>query len=132
MTALVLVPSASVNGSTRTGGQLNLFPGSATPAVFAAEEPFWIGYGFVAEPTGATGSPEDAVGDGTRFELHVDGRAVHMQGEVDTDSGVAVRKVDIAEFPSGLPAGWHDFSGRWYERGRLLLSSRMAIQFVDA
>ena len=31
---------------------MNLFPDAATPAVFAAGEPFWIGYGFVAEPGG--------------------------------------------------------------------------------
>ena len=35
------------------------------------------------------------------------------------------------EFPSGLPAGWHDFTGRWYDGGRLILSSRAAIQFVE-
>jgi hypothetical protein len=43
-----------------------------------------------------------------------------------------VRKTDIAEFPDGLPAGWHDFTGRWYDAGRLILSSRTSIQFVDA
>jgi len=132
MAAFVLVPPASVNGFGRAGEQLNLFPGSATPAVFAAGEPFWVGYGFIAEPAGPTGSPGDTVDERTRFELHVDGRAVPMQSDVDRDAGVAVRKVDIAEFPSGLPAGWHDFSGRWYEHGRLVLSSRAAIQFVES
>jgi hypothetical protein len=27
--------------------------------------------------------------------------------------------------------GWHDFAGRWYDEGRLILSSRAAIQFVE-
>jgi hypothetical protein len=124
MAAFVLVPPASVDGSTRTGGQLNLFPGSATPAVFAAEEPFWIGYGFVAEPG-------DAIDETTRFELRIDGRAVAMQSEVRREAGTAVHRLDVAEFPDGLPAGWHELSGRWYEHGRLVLSNRVAIEFVE-
>jgi hypothetical protein len=124
MAAFVLVPPASGDGSTRTGGQLNLFPGSATPTVFAAEEPFWIGYGFVA-------GPGDAMDESTRFELRVDGRALAMQSDVRQEAGAAVHRLDVAEFPSGLSAGWHEFSGRWYERGRLVLSNRVAIQFVE-
>jgi len=42
-----------------------------------------------------------------------------------------VRKTDIAEFPSGLSAGWHDFSGRWYDGGKRVLSSRTSIEFVE-
>ena len=41
------------------------------------------------------------------------------------------RKTDVAEFPAGLPVGWHDFAGRWYDRGRLILSSRASIEFVE-
>jgi hypothetical protein len=51
--------------------------------------------------------------------------------DVHTESGLPVRKTNIAEFPAGLPVGWHDFTGRWYDGGHLILSSRAAIQFVD-
>jgi hypothetical protein len=54
-----------------------------------------------------------------------------MLTDVQSESGVPVRKSDVAEFPSGLQAGWHDFTGRWYDNGRLILSSRVAIQFVE-
>ena len=54
-----------------------------------------------------------------------------MLTDVHSDSGLPVRKTNIAEFPEGLPAGWHDFSGRWYDGGRLILSSRAAIEFVE-
>jgi hypothetical protein len=124
MAAFVLVPSASIDGSMRTGCPLNLFPGSATQAVFAAEKPFWIGYGFVAEAG-------DTIEECTRFELRVDGRAVTMQSEVRREAGSVVHRLDVAEFPAGLPAGWHELSGRWYERGRLALSNRVAIEFVE-
>jgi hypothetical protein len=68
----------------------------------------------------------------TRFELDVDGKAISMLTDVQTEAGVPVRKSNIAEFPNGLAAGWHDFSGRWYDSGRLIISSRAAIQFVEA
>ena len=67
----------------------------------------------------------------TRFELDVDGEPVSMLTDVHTDAGLPVRKTNIAEFPDGLPVGWHDFTGRWYDGGRLILSSRAAIQFVE-
>jgi hypothetical protein len=124
MAAFVLVPPASLDGSARSGDQLNVFPGSATPAVFTAEQAFWVGYGFVAEPG-------DSMDESTRFELRVDGRAVAMQSEVRREGGAAVHRLDVAEFPDGLPASWHELSGRWYERGRLVLSNRVAIEFVE-
>jgi hypothetical protein len=130
MAAFVLVPPGPVNGHLRPGERLNLFPGSATPAVFTAGEPFWIGYGFVAEPRWPS-SEAEAFDDRTRFELDVDGEVVAMLSDVHEEGGVAIRRVDVAEFPAGLPAGWHDFSGRWYEQDRLILSSRTAIQFVE-
>ena len=106
---------------------MQIFPGGATSTMYAAETAFWIGYGFAADPESDVGLDEDA----PRFELDVDGSPVAMRTEVHTESGVPVRKSDVAEFPSGLPAGWHDFTGRWYDGGRLILSSRTAIQFVE-
>ena len=125
MAALVVtVPLANEGDSD---GRIGIFPGGAIPTMYPAEAPFWVGYGFAADPDSAT-RLDDA---GTRFELDVDGEAVAMLTDVDSDAGLAVRKTDVARFPSGLPAGWHDFSGRWYEAGRLILSSRAAIQFVE-
>lgn len=130
MAAFVLVPPEPVNGHRRPGERLNLFPGSATPAVFTASEPFWIGYGFMAEPA-APSSGAELFDERTRFELRVDGHAIAMTSEVREEGGIQLRKIDAAEFPAGLPAGWHDFSGHWYEQDRLILSSRTSIQFVE-
>ena len=80
-----------------------------------------------AEPDSATGLDDVE----TRFELDVDGVPVSMLTDVQSEAGVPVRKTDIAEFPSGLPSGWHDLTGRWYDGGRLILSSRAAIEFVE-
>lgn len=108
--------------------RIGIFPGGATPTMHPANTPFWIGYGFTAEPDSR--APLD---DGTtRFELEVDGEAVSMLTELHAEDGSPLRRTDVATFALGLPAGWHDFAGRWYDDGRLILSSRAAIQFVEA
>ena len=61
----------------------------------------------------------------------LDAESGRVLTEVHTDAGLPMRKTNIAEFPDGLPVGWHDLNGRWYDGGRLILSSRAAIQFVD-
>jgi hypothetical protein len=128
MAAFLLVPPSPANGMSDREGRLGIFPGGATPTMYPAGTPFWVGYGFAAEPEG-DGPLDEAE---TRFELDVDGVPVSMLTDVQSEAGVSVRKTDIAEFPSGLPAGWHDFTGRWYDGGRLILSRRATIQFVDA
>jgi hypothetical protein len=127
MAAFLLVPPSPANGMSDREGRLGIFPGGATPTMYPAGTPFLVGYGFAAEPEG-DGPLDEAE---TRFELDVDGVPVSMLTDVQSEAGVSVRKTDIAEFPSGLPAGWHDFTGRWYDGGRLILSSRAAIQFVE-
>jgi hypothetical protein len=124
MAALVVTVSpANGMGARRIG----IFPGGATTTIYAADTPFWVGYGFAAEP-GSGARIDDA---GTRFELDVDGEPVSMLTDVHSDAGLPVRKTNVADFPAGLPIGWHDFTGRWYDGGRLILSSRTAIQFVE-
>ena len=124
MVALVVTDSpANGLGDQRIG----IFPGGATTTMYPADMPFWVGYGFAAE----TGSDTSIDSPSTRFELEVDGAPVSMRTDLQTEAGIPVRKTNIAEFPGGLSAGWHDFTGRWYDSGRLMLSSRAAIQFVD-
>ena len=127
MAALVVVTVSPANGVSGKEARIGIFPGGATPTMYPAETPFWVGYGFAADPENGTGLDEAT----TRFELDVDGEPVSMLTDLHSDSGLPVRKTDIAEFPDGLPAGWHDFSGRWYDGGRLILSSRAAIEFVE-
>ena len=73
MAAFVVVPSPEITAFPDSGARLGIFPGSATPAVFPARVPFWIGYGFVPEPTGAASPPKPTLDERTRFELDVDG-----------------------------------------------------------
>ena len=127
MAALVVTVSPT-NGISDREGRIGIFPGGTTTTMYPARTPFWVGYGFAPDATGGS-DLEDVT---TRFELDVDGEPVSMLTDLHTVSGLPVRKTNIAEFPAGLPAGWYDFTGRWYDGGRLILSSRVAIQFVEA
>jgi len=129
MAALVVAVSPA-NGMGRADARIGIFPGGATPSVFPAGTAFWIGYGFAPEDDGEAAARHE-LGEETRFELDVDGQSVSMLSDVRRRGRDTVRKTDVAEFPAGLPAGWHDFAGRWYDRGRLILSSRASIEFVE-
>ena len=126
MAALVVTVSPA-DGLSNKEGRIGIFPGGATSTMYPADIGFWVGYGFASDTAGGA----DLAGDETRFELDVDGVPVSMLTAVDEDDGVPVRKTNIAEFPDGLPVGWHDFGGRWYDGGRLILSTRVSIQFVE-
>jgi hypothetical protein len=126
MAALVFTVSPA-NGRGDRAERIGIFPGGAATTMYAADTAFWVGYGFAAEP----GSESELEQPGTRFELDVDGEPVPMHTEIHSDAGLPVRKTNIAAFPAGLPEGWHDFIGRWYDGGRLILSSRTTVQFVE-
>jgi hypothetical protein len=127
MAAFVVVAPAGTSNAPRSGCRLNIFPGSATPSVFAAGTPFWIGYGFV--PEAGDGGP--SVHPDTGFELLVDGQAVPLHTDVEIEDGHRVRKFTIADFRHGLPAGWHLLAGRWYDAGVLALTSDRSVEFVE-
>jgi hypothetical protein len=126
MAALVVTLTAE-SGRGDEEGRIGIFPGGPTTTMYPANTPFWVGYGFAAEPGSETGL--DAAR--TRFELDVNGQPVPTRTELYEDAGRPVRKTDVAEFPAGLGVGWHDFGGRWYDDGRLVVSRRAAIQFVE-
>jgi hypothetical protein len=126
MAGLVVV-GVSTDDKSEKDGRIAIFPGGATPTLYPADTSFWGGYGFAADPENRSALDAET----TRFELDVDGTPVSMLTDVQSETGRPVRKTDIAEFPSGLPAGWHDFAGRWYDGGQLILSTRTTIQFVE-
>jgi hypothetical protein len=129
MAAFVVLSPLELGTGARPGTRLNIFPGSATPAVLPAGVSFWIGYGFLPEPDEA--EPQWALDGETRFELEVDDEPVALVTDLRVEGGRTVSKLSVASFRSGLAAGWHRFSGRWYEAGSLVLTSESSIQFVE-
>jgi hypothetical protein len=130
MAAFVLTPETPAHMPVE-GKQLDIFPGSSNPSVFAARAPFWIGYGFVPAQGEAAAERQPPLDETTRFELAVDGEPVMMHTDVEVDGGRAVRRLTAATFESGLPAGWHRFAGRWYVEGKLVLTCDTSIEFVE-
>ena len=130
MAALVVVSVSRTNGNGGVSARIGIFPGGATPAIYPADTAFWVGYGFAPDLGDSTGGAQE-LGEETRFELDVDGSSVEMRTDVQMEGTAPMRKTDLADFPSGLPAGWHEFVGRWYDRGKLILSSRASIEFVE-
>jgi len=130
MAALVVVSVSRANGNGGASARIGIFPGGATTAIYPADTAFWIGYGF-APDLGNSAEAMQELGEETRFELDVDGSSVEMRTDVQMEGAAPLRKNDLADFPAGLPAGWHEFIGRWYDRGKLILSSRASIQFVE-
>ena len=128
MAAFVVDAPNGPSGTPRSGARLNIFPGSAAPTVFAAGAPFWIGYGFVPE---SREGPEATVHSGTGFELLVNGEPVALYTDLKVECGRTVRKFTVADFPHGLPPGWHVLAGRWYDEGVLALTSDRSIEFVE-
>jgi hypothetical protein len=100
--------------------------------MFPAASPFWIGYGFVPAPGDADGREPGCLSEGTRFELDVDGERVSLTTDLRRDGEARIRRTDFVSFPEGLAAGWHEFVGRWYDGGTLILSSRASIEFVES
>ena len=129
MAAFVLAPpDPPLSG--QDGARLDIFPGAATPTVFPARTPFWIGYGFTVEPE----EPEPAqreLSPETTFELVVDGQPVRLCSSARVARGRTVARQCIAAFAQGLPAGWHRFEGRWYDTGALTLTSDANVEFVE-
>lgn len=130
MAALVVVSVSRANGNGGASARIGIFPGGATPAIYPADTAFWIGYGFAPDLGDSAGAMQE-LSDETRFELDVDGSRVEMRTDVQMEGAAPLRKTDLADFPSGLLAGWHEFVGRWYDGGKLILSSRASIQFVE-
>jgi hypothetical protein len=130
--AALLVVTTSPAQADCVGRRIGIFPGGPTPSMFRAGSPFWIGYGFVSTPHDLNVGDGGFLSEDTRFELEVDGERVSLTTDLERNGQDPVRKTDFVNFPRGLAAGWHEFVGRWYDGGTLILSSRNTIEFVDA
>jgi hypothetical protein len=130
--AALLVVNKSLMNAEWIGRRIGIFPGGPTPTMFPAGASFWIGYGFVSAPGDPTGDAPGFLSEDTRFELDVDGERVSMTTDLIEDGKSPIRKTDFVSFPSGLEVGWHEFVGRWYDAGTLILSSRTTIEFVES
>ena len=50
MAALVVVTVSPANGMSGNEGRIGIFPGGATPTMYPAETPFWVGIRLRSRP----------------------------------------------------------------------------------
>jgi hypothetical protein len=127
--ALAVALPASANSVPTTGAQLNIrFP----PATFPANTPFYVEHGFGCLLDRDAASCAHA---STVFVLWVDGVQQSSQKDVsvvyNTFVGDYLLSVGyLTNFPDGLPAGTHTFTGIWYSDGVMTDEATATVSFT--
>ena len=122
--ALLVAASPAAASTPATGTRINLF---APPATFQAGAPFYVEHGSACDPS-VGDSPSDCMSSDTHFDLYVDGTLQPSSVVVENSPTLWV-KLDLTNYPGGLPAGRHTFVGVWIQGGSLYLTLSARINF---
>jgi hypothetical protein len=108
---LVVAAPATANSKPTTGQRISLY---APPTTFPAGTPFYVEHGFICALSDV-GCIKTQISGLSSFSLYVDGVLQPSTVDVDTvgGSGGSISKRFLTNFPSGLPAGDHTFTGVW-------------------
>jgi hypothetical protein len=107
-----------------TGTRINLF---AAPATFPADAPFYIEQGSACDLS-AGDTAALCMNSETHFDLYLDG--VLQPSTVDIENSPAGWvKLNLTNYPAGLPAGRHTFAGVWVAAGSVYLTQSARIIF---
>jgi hypothetical protein len=122
LAALTMAFPAAANEKPTTGARLGL--GALAPTTFDANTPFYVEHGFACDLADAPCLREE-VGGGA-FRLYVDGVLQASTVDVDRFDG-GISKLFLSNFPLGLPAGVHTFSGVWLQFGVQVQSATKSV-----
>jgi len=127
LAALAAAAAAPVaaNSVPTTGTRINLF---AAPATFPAGTPFYVEHGTGCEPS-AGDKISDCLNPDTHFDLYLDGVLQPSSLDIENSPGTSL-KLNLTNYPDGLPAGRHTFVGVWVQGGEvaLVLSARITFK----
>ena len=127
LAALAAVAAAPVaaNSVPTTGARISLFD---APATFPAGTPFYVEHGSACEPA-AGDSASDCMRADTHFDLYLDGAIQPSTVDVENSPGGWI-KMNLTNYPSGLPSGRHTFVGVWVQGGDVynVLSARISFR----
>jgi hypothetical protein len=123
--ALVAAASpVAANSVPTTGTRISLFD---APATFPANTPFYVEHGTGCDLT-AGDKVSGCMNADTHFDLYVDG--VLQPSAVDIENSPAGWvKLNLTNYPAGLPAGRHTFAGVWVAGGEVYLTLSARINF---
>jgi hypothetical protein len=111
--ALVVAASpVAANSTPTTGTRISLFD---PPTMFPADTPFYIEHGSACEAA-AGDSAADCMNADTHFDLYVDGSLQPSKVDIE-NSPAGWIKLNLTNYPAGLPAGRHTFVGVWLQDG---------------
>ena len=127
VTLAVVAAPAAANDKPVSGPRIAF---GAPPATFAADTPFHIEQGFGCLLTDTQCITSQITGQST-FVLYLDGVLQPSSADVDVDAenGV-IRKFQLTNYPSGLPAGTHTFTGVFIIDGVVDETSSITIDFT--
>jgi hypothetical protein len=123
----VAVAPAGANNKPTTGPRIAF---AAAPDTFPANSPFYIeqGHGCLFSDTACMNS--EVTGRST-FVLYLDGVLQRSTPDVDVDPvNQIIRKFRLTNYPNGLPAGMHTFTGVWIIDGVVDETSDVTIDFT--
>jgi hypothetical protein len=125
--ALIVPVAAGANSVPTTGSRIAFF---TPPTTYPADTPFYVEQGFVCY---RDANAADCANAGTSFVLHVDGVQQPSQTDIDQITiggipGIFVRY--LTNFPQGLPAGSHTFTGDFYFNGNFYEEDSITVTFT--
>jgi hypothetical protein len=123
--AMVVAASpVAANSMPTTGTRISLF---AAPATFPADAPFYIEHGSACDPS-AGDSAADCMAADTHFDLYLDGALQPSTVDIE-NSPTGWVKLNLTNYPAGLPPGRHTFAGVWVAGGSVYLTLSARINF---
>ena len=125
--AALLVAAAPVaaNSTPTTGTRISLF---AAPATFQAGTPFYIEHGTACDPS-AEDKASDCMRANTHFDLYLDGALQPSKVDIENSPAGWV-KLNLTNYPTGLPAGRHTFVGVWFQGGSAYSTLSAGVNFA--
>ena len=123
-TALLMAAPVAANSVPTTGTRISLFD---APATFPSGTAFHIEHGSACEPS--VDSASLCMSADTHFDLYLDGALQTSRVDVENSPDGWV-KLNLKNYPAGLPAGRHTFVGVWVGGGSVYQTMSARITFT--
>jgi hypothetical protein len=122
---LVAASPVAANSKPTTGTPISLF---AAPATYPAGTPFYIEHGGACD-TSVGDRVSDCMNASSHFDLYLDGVLQSSTVDIENSPTLAV-KLNLTNYPAGLPVGSHTFVGVWILNGSEYLTLTATLAFT--
>jgi hypothetical protein len=121
------VTAASANRIPLTGSRIGVF--NPEPTTYPANTPFYVEH--FAGQCDLEAIAAGCLGAGTHFDLYLEGVLQPSQIDIDivTQEPLVLRKSNLTNYPTGLPAGTYTFTSEAYFMGEFTGSFARTVTF---